>query len=269
MKISRLWPARELAIASATGALLGFVSWLEYLRLSTLDPFERFGVSGLLPAALLGAIVYHGRLRAIMWAIPGAFAFMIAVISYTPIMRDSTRSLIRQDVVTDVDAVVVLSSRVSDDELLDQQGLDRLIAGIQLAQSQGNRPLILTRTRVKGWERTVDSQPDQQRLLRLGTGLTDVILTGYPEDTHDEALLTLSVARKRGWQKVAVVTSPFHSRRACATFEKQGFLVVCVPALSRDVAVNTMMRGPDRLRAFQLWLYESIGTSEYRRRGWI
>ncbi len=269
MTISRLRPGRELVIASATGALLGFVSWLEYLRLSTLDPFERLGVSGLLPAALLGAIVYRGRFRTIMWAIPAAFAFMIAVISYTPIMRDSARSLIRQDVVTDVDAVVVLSSRVSDDELLDQQGLDRLIAGIQLAQSQGNRPLILTRVRVEGSQRTVDSQPDQQRLLRLGAGLHEVIFTGYGASTRDEAVLTLAVVRERGWHKVAVVTSPFHSRRACATFEKQGFVVVCVPALSRDVAVNTMMRGPDRLRAFQLWLYESIGTSEYRRRGWI
>ena len=68
---------RELA----TGALLGFLAWLEYLRLSTLDPFERFGVSGLLPAAIVGALLYRKNFRALLWAIPAAFAFMIVIVS--------------------------------------------------------------------------------------------------------------------------------------------------------------------------------------------
>lgn len=252
-----------------TGGLLGFVSWLEYLRLSTLDPFERFGASGLLPAAVVGAILYRTRLRAILWAIAGAFAFMIVVISYTPIMRTAAQSLVRQDMLSDVDAVVVLSSRVSDDELLDQQGVDRLLTGIQLARSQRNRPLILSRIRLKGSERTVNSQSDQRRLVEFGADSSEVIFTGYADNTRDEAAQTLSIAAARGWHKVAVVTSPLHTRRACATFEKLGLQTVCVPALSRDVAVHSLKRGPDRLRAFQLWLYESFGTAEYRRRGWI
>lgn len=254
--------------ALATGALLGFVSWLEYLRLSTLDPFERFGVSGLLPAAILGALLYRKSFRPVLWVIASAFAFMIVVVSYTPIMRSSARALIREDKPRPFDAVVVLSSRVSDDELLDQQGVDRILTGIELARS-ANRPLILTRIKVKASHRVVDSKPDQDRLLRLGSGLSEVILSGYAENTHDEAMHTAAIARSHRWQTVAVVTSPFHSRRACATFEKQGLSVVCVPALARDVAVNALKRGPDRLRAFQLWLYESFGSSEYSRRGWI
>jgi uncharacterized SAM-binding protein YcdF (DUF218 family) len=66
-----------------------------------------------------------------------------------------------------------------------------------------------------------------------------------------------------------VVTSPFHSRRACAVFEKVGFAVACLPADSRDLPVSRIITPKDRLRAFQLWIYEVAGDIRYRQRGWL
>ncbi|MEP6551569.1 MAG: hypothetical protein ABJB95_10315, partial [Gemmatimonadales bacterium] len=73
----------------------------------------------------------------------------------------------------------------------------------------------------------------------------------------------------RGWKTLAVVSSPMHSRRACATFEAVGFKVICVPAAVRGSGLYSAANAGDRLRAFRSWLYETFATDTYRRRGWI
>ena len=65
------------------------------------------------------------------------------------------------------------------------------------------------------------------------------------------------------------MTSPFHSRRACETFEKVGIAVSCVPADSRDLAVLNLTGPDDRVRAFSMWSYELAGTLRYWLAGWI
>jgi uncharacterized SAM-binding protein YcdF (DUF218 family) len=77
------------------------------------------------------------------------------------------------------------------------------------------------------------------------------------------------VADARGWRRIAVVTSPLHTRRACATFEAVGFQVLCVPAALRGSGLDPQSIPEDRFRGFRLWLYETFATNSYKRRGWI
>ncbi len=256
-------------LQAGAGMLLGFFTWIGYSQLSIIDPFPTLHLNGLVVFILAGAWIYRTRARAIMWAIPAGLAFMIMLISFSPIVLAPAHAMIRTDSLRLVDAVVVLSSGVSDDEVLDQQGLDRLLTGLEITRSVGARALVVTPLALEGSEGTVHSKYDQRRLYHLAGSPVEMITTGPVGNTHGEALETQRLAKERGWSRVAVVTSPLHSRRACATFEKAGLAVVCVPALSRDVAVGTLKGGGDRLRAFQLWLYESLAISEYRRRGWI
>jgi hypothetical protein len=60
-----------------------------------------------------------------------------------------------------------------------------------------------------------------------------------------------------------------HTRRACATFEHVGIVVSCTASEARDFAVRKMAGAGDKLRAFQLWLYETAGSLDYRLHGWI
>ena len=78
-----------------------------------------------------------------------------------------------------------------------------------------------------------------------------------------------AIAQPRGWSTIALVTSPMHTRRACATFEAVGFKVVCVPADARESGLYEGSGAGDRLRVFGWWLYETFASSTYRRRGWI
>lgn len=254
---------------AGVGALLGQFSWMGYRQLSLIDPFESRGMSGLLLCAAVGALLYLTRARAIVWAVAGAIAFMIVVISYTPIVRAPAWSMIRSDKPAPVDAVVILSSLVNDDGLLDRQGVDRLLTGLQYVRTGMSKTIVVTTVVSDLRGKTVYSTRDQAKLSALVGDSLDVMTTAPVANTHDEAVEVKRMAAERGWSRVALVTSPLHTKRACATFEKEGLEVVCLPADSRDLAVRTLERAPDRLRAFQLWLYESLATSEYRRRGWI
>jgi uncharacterized SAM-binding protein YcdF (DUF218 family) len=87
--------------------------------------------------------------------------------------------------------------------------------------------------------------------------------------THDEALRTAEIARREGWRTVVVVTTPLHTRRACATFERAGLAVVCVPSEERTFALRHLDAPGDRLAAFGEWLYETLGWIKYRHLGWV
>jgi len=45
--------------------------------------------------------------------------------------------------------------------------------------------------------------------------------------------------------------------------------VTCAPSESREVVLTNPRLSTDRVRAFQLWLYELAGRVLYRARGWI
>lgn len=261
--------SRDAVLNVAAGMVIGMFSWLGYRQLSVIDPFQAYGVSGLLVSAVAGGLMNSARGRPVLWAIAGSLAFMILVVAYTPLVRVPAQDLVRFDPVGKVDAVVVLSSSVSDDELLDQQGADRLLTGLQLVKDGFSSNLIVTAITLNGSNRQLQSHSDQARLIGLIAQNAAVITTGVVRNTREEAVEAARIARGKGWRRIALVTSPAHTKRACAAFEKVGLQVVCVPALARDVAYQTLNRPADRLRAFQLWLYESMAESEYRNRGWL
>ena len=75
--------------------------------------------------------------------------------------------------------------------------------------------------------------------------------------------------RERGWRKLLLVTSPTHSRRAAATFEREGVSVVSSPSMETRFDLENLTRTDDRLFAFGAVLHERVGLGVYRWRGWI
>jgi hypothetical protein len=128
--------------------------------------------------------------------------------------------------------------------------------------------LLFTREEKKTGTTVITSAEDQRRIASLGR-VAQMLTTRRVRSTHDEALAVASVARHRGWKHIVLVTSPFHSRRACATFEKAGLTVSCMPSDSRDVAIKRLSNPHDRTVAFGLLLYETAGTFRYRQAGWM
>lgn len=64
------------------------------------------------------------------------------------------------------------------------------------------------------------SQGEAKRRIAIRRGLPPdrVILALGATSTYEEALTTRAAALERGWTRVIIVTDPFHTRRARATF---------------------------------------------------
>jgi uncharacterized SAM-binding protein YcdF (DUF218 family) len=260
---------RSRALWIWLGAISGAATWLLLGEFGVPQIFGIGSDAGLIPLAVLGILLALTRMR---WIAPlGACVLLslFVLVAHTDIASSLTRDLIRRDSLpARADAVVALSAGVSADGHLTQQGIDRTLAAVDLVE-RGIAPVLLfTREERKTGTHKSNNSSDQLLIARIAK-LDRVMTTRPVRSTRDEAVAVAGVVRHRGWKHVILVTSPFHSRRACATFEHAGVSVTCAPGESRDVAVERLIYPHDRIVAFGLWLYETAGTLRYKQRGWI
>lgn len=253
------------------GAVLGLVCWLLLLVLGVPWIFHIGGFGGLWPSTVLGILIGLTRWRAVLLAGVIAMSVLLLGIAYTPLIVEPSRSLIRNDQLPpNADAIVVLAGGTNDDGLISPQATDRLLKGLELLNGGIAPVLVLPREADSVGNRLVTPRDDHERIIGLVRGArSKVVLSGLTHSTRDEAVRTATLFRAGGWKRVVVVTSPLHTRRACATFEKMGMTVSCVAAEWREAAINTLRSPEDRIRAFQVWLYEMAGTARYSQLGWI
>ncbi|HMG70639.1 MAG TPA: YdcF family protein [Gemmatimonadaceae bacterium] len=223
-----------------------------------------------IPAALLGAALGVTRLRPLLWIGAGIIALICIVVAYTPVVSLLGRPLIRRDSIpAHVDAIAVLSNGFTPDGMMRGETLDRLLSGIMLAR-RGVAPAMLVSMERRAFNGApVTDSVDLRTVTAVAGVATATTFVDSVTSTRTEALRMRAIARANGWTTLALVTSPLHTRRACATFEAVGFKVVCVPAALRGSGLYPGSNAEDRLRAFRSWLYERFATDSYRRRGWI
>lgn len=262
------------ALTAGEGAILGMAIWVILMALGFPWIFHLEGFDGFVPCAILGAVLGWLGWRRVTMGTLTALCLALVVIAFTPIMAGPVRSLVRSDPLpAHADAVMVLSAGVNDDGTISHPSMDQLIKGMELV-NRGIAPvLIVTREAYIINGRLVTSQRDQERIVSLTPGgVSRLVNAGVTHSTHDEAVRAVALVRARNWKRIVLVTSPLHTRRACATFEKAGVVVSCTPSNTRGFALGAIagLGSPmDRMRAFQVWLYELAGTLRYRQLGYI
>jgi uncharacterized SAM-binding protein YcdF (DUF218 family) len=257
---------REAARHAVIGAIVGTLCAVVAHVLGVQQLLRRPDLVLYIPAALVGAVLGTTRLRPILLIAGGILALICIAVAYTPFVSAVARPFIRRDSIpARVDAIAVLSAGFTPDGMMGRETLERLLSGVTLAR-RGLAPVMLVS--MERANRGSDSADIQSVLSLVGQG-TRTILVDSVTTTRTEALRMKAIARANGWQTLAVVTSPLHTRRACATFEAVGFRVVCVPATVRGSGLIPGSIAEDRLRDFRSWLYETFATDSYRRHGWI
>ena len=108
-------------------------------------------------------------------------------------------------------------------------------------------------------------------LLRLGVPPTRLVLKGESRDTHEEALAVAHLLPTLRVDRVVLVTSPVHMRRAVATFRAAGVQVIPAPAREDTGRPGWRMRFLPSERGLyesSLVAHEMLGYVYYRFRGW-
>ena len=259
---------REVTTAPLHGATLGALilatAWL--IGLPQALGFERLLA---IPAAMVaGALLGRWFVRQLAW-----LAFALCVIAaigiWSPIVPALAQPFVRNDAVTlaDVDAVFVFSNSVNSRGLVSGEGIDRLLTGIALRARRPELPLIVSEVKSTDRGPGISSKADQRALISLvpAAGTVEWIDSVY--STRDEAVRLTRRAFLARWKRVVAVTSPMHTRRACATVEAMGLAVTCVAAPWRPAGWPPRTSG-DRLQVMQRLTYESLAWLEYRVTGW-
>lgn len=184
----------------------------------------------------------------------------------TPVLRGPLAALTLRDTPVKADAVVVLGGGVQcGTRALESSSLTRLVTGLKLWRA-GYAPVV-----------TVSEQSGlvgEANCPKMSVLEREYIRTLYPVDgpevltlrnvttTRDEAQRVSEYAKKRGWQRVLLVTSPSHSRRAAGLFASYGLNVVSVPA--PEIRFDeTLPRPADRLYASRVLLYEWLSRVKF------
>lgn len=262
---------RVIRLRMWLGATCAVLAWLAFGALTDLGKVPELLYPIAIAVALTGALLTLTPARLVLWWTTGIAIVVFCIVALTPFVTIvlPTKKLVRNDSLPPgpLDAVIVLSAGITADSLLMPEPLDRLLTGVQLMRDSVAPVLVVTQPR--STRNGATAAPDQARIRALISRPFPMLTVDSVHTTHDEAMGAWRMLRPRGATRVAVVTSPMHTARACATFERVGFAVTCVSAISRVYSVEHAESGPDRLALFRAWLYERAAWSEYRWRGWV
>jgi len=233
-------------------------------EVSGFSPFPLLAVS-----MLLGVFIAPSRFGSALWLMLGMLVTTVCVVSFTPIVRAPAQHFVRADIsVQPVDAIIVLSGGMNGEGLLGLGVMNRLTSGMAEARRRGVRTIALSIIEDVSRGTRVTSESDQRALLSELAPDLAVLFVRDVHSTHDEALQFAALGRTHGWQRVALITSPLHTRRSCRTFERAGLPVICVPARAREYSLLRLGGMFARLNVFRDVLYETTATLMYSTRGW-
>jgi len=215
-------------------------------------------------AAAAAAGLWLTRVRRLLAALVALLGLAWCLVAFTPLALTLSDGLVRRDPVSPADAVVVLASRLQEDGELTSVALSRLLHGVELVAQERAPRLVLTELPAPYQPYSV---PARALLANLGVR-AELLGVGPVERTRDEARQVAALFRARGWRKALLVTSPIHSRRAAAAFEREGLIVVSSPAVETRWDLETLSRPEERLAAFGAIVHERLGLLYYRFKGW-
>ncbi|MFQ6538563.1 MULTISPECIES: YdcF family protein [Aphanothece] len=164
------------------------------------------------------------------------------------------------------------------------EGGDRLLTGVRLLR-QGKTPILVASGGRVSFTAGDPAPPEahwaRDLALELGVPADRLVLNDRSRTTAEEARDIGALARRRGWQRVFLVTSAFHMPRSLATFrQRSGLEVIPVPAdyqlpsranYGRATLGSTLLDLAPNAEALHLstvMLKEHLGLLVYRWRGW-
>jgi uncharacterized SAM-binding protein YcdF (DUF218 family) len=224
--------------------LLPFITWIGY------EGWNLFT-----PLLLLMAIYPVVWLRRLFLAVTIVISLVFGFVALTPVSSVLAAQLIRTDPLAPCDALVVLSSSVTLDGRLAERALDRHLSGLEYFR-QGWAPVLIRTTLPAG---APSADGDARELARLLGRDVPMLFAGPALTTREEAVAVRRLCEGKGWSRILLVTSPTHSRRAAATFEKTGLIVVSQPCVDRKFALDHLTNPTIRCA------FSTIGSRNRRR----
>lgn len=190
---------------------------------------------------------------------------LITLIVMTPFNDLITLPLIIDEPPVAADVIIVLGSGVKKDGEIGMNGEERVIQGAILWSKGYANTLLMSGGKPEN-RPFIESEQMAAYAASLGVPYDNVALETSSRSTWENASYSKSIMEQNNWDNAIVVTSRFHSRRACKVFEKQEFEVTCV-AVEKNLIPR--IAPIDRLNNFRSIIREYGATVYYLLKGYI
>lgn len=177
-----------------------------------------------------------------------------------------------------VEAIVVLSGgfRLGPDGRgeLAYDTMSRCVRAADLYRAIGPRPIVVSGGILATGPTTVPVARGMGRFLSgVGIPSADIVEEATSTTTYENARESARLARTRGWQRIALVTSATHLPRAVAAFEGQGLQVEAVGANyttpQASFRVIDLLPSATSVDSINRAAHEWIGFAWYQLRGYV
>jgi uncharacterized SAM-binding protein YcdF (DUF218 family) len=248
-----------------------------------LSKLLRFLISPLplLILALLGIVTWYHR----KWARPTLLVVLVCLYALSiPFTADHLMHWLevprvsRHALQPHYDVVIVLSGMVNlqlsqEGHLEFTEAVDRILAGLALVKQGIGNVLLIS----GGSGNLFDQSHSEAQLLRdfaLQLGLTteQVLIEPNSRNTYENALFSTRLLRAHDYQRVLLITSAAHMRRAVAAFHKQGIFPDTYPVdFEGTDAITPFSFMPSAGSLFRTKdaIHELVGLVMYRLQGYI
>lgn len=166
--------------------------------------------------------------------------------------------LIKNELPQKSDVIIVLGGGLKNNGDLNAQDKERVLKGVELWR-EGYADRIL----ISGGEYKNTGFYESEEMVKfvgvLGVPSEKLTAERDSKNTYGNALYSGEILKTNSWKTVILVTSAFHSRRACNVFKKQTISVTCVGADPSLVQRNFL----EKLNLFRLIVREYAATTYY------
>lgn len=238
------------------------------------------GLALLLFIAVTLSNIFGGRGKSAVAGLSGILILWVAAMPITTSFvmgsLENDFAYIPADQQQKADAIVVLGGFTINPDTANlgieiNDGIDRLFHGKRLFVAGKAPYMILAGGAPRG--HTAESKLMRQLLMELGVPAEAILTEGESRNTYQNARNLIPDLQKHGIDRVLLVTSAFHMRRAQAVFEK--FNVNVIPAATDyqvgepDPSILDWLPDAEALMDTTRGIKEYLGWIVYSLRGWV
>jgi uncharacterized SAM-binding protein YcdF (DUF218 family) len=175
------------------------------------------------------------------------------------------------------DAIVVLSGmthsiRTEKGIISEWNDPDRFFGGMELIKAKKAPVIIFTKGKLPWKIGPPESELLQETAIQMGVQTQQILVTGEVETTEDESREVKKILESKG-NRIILVTSAFHMRRAKITFDNKGLEVQSYPVDFKlgEYAMTPMdfIPNPLSLATTEKCVRELIGTVYYTLKAFV
>jgi uncharacterized SAM-binding protein YcdF (DUF218 family) len=201
----------------------------------------------------------------VLWLLFAVSAVLLLA-TFTNLNLLIVKPLVRDETPKKADVIIVLGGGLIRDTRSLPWGVEeRIQKGVDLYK-QGFAPKMEVTGGLAWHNGIAESEVMAPYAVSLGVARQDITEENLAKDTHTNAVYSQALMSNHGWRTALIVTSDFHTQRACHVFRQQQISVTCVAAYKNPAFKGDAFRN---LLDFQAIVREYAATVYYWVRGYI